>query len=224
MLAFVNVLVAALGGMKYIALSNESSANESTVPGTNINHQYSKSFEFEVDFNNYLVDNITGDIKYFSFLRPLNEIQIANLFAGFPKHFPGFRSCNVGSKTDSWCGNCPKCLFAFIILSPFLGKEELESIFGKNMLDDLGLENFFKELTGKVDVKPFECVGTPEEVNASLANVMSKGMKQSRLLEDYIEENSDNFTRLLNHWNNENLLPERFENILKNFIDEKHSS
>ena len=38
---------------KYILLSNESSANESNVDGTKINHQYSKTYEFECDFNEY---------------------------------------------------------------------------------------------------------------------------------------------------------------------------
>ena len=43
LLAFLTLMISAGTGSKYIALSNESSANESTVPGTDINHQYSKS-------------------------------------------------------------------------------------------------------------------------------------------------------------------------------------
>ena len=37
-----------------------------------------------------------------------------------------FKSCNVGSKSIpwNWCCDCPKCLFVYIILSPFLTKEE----------------------------------------------------------------------------------------------------
>ena len=50
LLAFLTLLISVGTGSKYIALSNESSANESTVPGTDINHQYSKSIEFERDF------------------------------------------------------------------------------------------------------------------------------------------------------------------------------
>ena len=46
LLAFISILIGFGTGSKYIALSNESSANESTVPGTDINHQYSKSIEF----------------------------------------------------------------------------------------------------------------------------------------------------------------------------------
>ena len=40
-----------------------------------------------------------------------------------------------GSKEDKWCGDCSKCLFVYIILSPFLDEESLKNIFGENLLD-----------------------------------------------------------------------------------------
>lgn len=221
LLAMVNVLVASICGIKYIALSNESSANESTVPGTNINHQYSKSFEFEDDFNNYLSKYIADDIKYFSFLRPLNELQIAKLFAGFPQHFEGFRSCNVGSKKDAWCGKCPKCLFTYIILSPFIDKNELLKIFGNNLLDDSELENIYKELSGVADVKPFECVGTPTEVVSALKNMKSTEMKNSVLSRNIDGILGDEFSSLIDYWNSVNYLPKEFNDALKNAFYEK---
>ena len=79
-----------------------------------------------------------------------------------------FRSCNAGSKEDRWCGKCAKCLFAYIILSPFISPERLDAIFGRNLLDDPQLEKYFMELTGHGETKPFECVGTIDEVNAAL--------------------------------------------------------
>lgn len=174
MLAFHSLLVAAITGRKNIALSNESSANESTIVGTNVNHQYSKSLEFENDFRKYVFDYITNDINYFSFLRPLSELQIAMLFAKNDKYFDVFKSCNVGSKTDIWCGNCPKCLFAYIILSPFIKPEVLNRIFGKSMLDDPSLQLYFDQLTGLMPTKPFECVGTIDEVNTALAMTIER--------------------------------------------------
>lgn len=221
LLAMVNVLVASLCGIKYIALSNESSANESTVPDTNINHQYSKSYEFEDDFNYYLSKYITDDILYFSFLRPLNELQIAKLFAGFPQHFEGFRSCNVGSKKDVWCGKCPKCLFTYIILSPFIEKDELLKIFGSNLLDDSELENIYKELSGVADVKPFECVGTSAEVISALKNVKSIELKNSVLAKNIDSIIADDFSSLVDNWNSINFLPKEFNDALKNAIYEK---
>ncbi len=168
LLAFVSLLSAAITSKKYIALSNESSANESTVAGTMINHQYSKSLEFEADFRAYTNKFLSSEIKYFSLLRPLSELQIASIFANNEMYFKDFKSCNVGSKTNSWCGKCSKCLFTFIILSPFVEPNVLEDIFGANLLDDMSLLLFFNELTGIAEVKPFECVGTVDEVNIAL--------------------------------------------------------
>ena len=44
MVAFTSFLTAYLNDKRYIVLSNESSANESNVMGTKINHQYSKTY------------------------------------------------------------------------------------------------------------------------------------------------------------------------------------
>jgi hypothetical protein len=168
LLAFQTLVGAYLCGSRSIALSNEGSANESTIPGTHINHQYSKSFAFESGFRDYVARYISPEFNYFSFLRPLNELQIAELFSGFPAHHYSFRSCNAGSKTDSWCGACPKCLFAWVILSPFLGEEKLSVIFGKKLLDDPAMMFYLQQLSGQTEEKPFECIGTIGEVRMAL--------------------------------------------------------
>lgn len=169
MLAFYTMLASALSGIHNVALSNENSANESTVPGSTVNHQYSKSLEFEDDFRSYVCG-----FNYFSFLRPLSELQIAMLFSRFTQYHDVFRSCNVGSKQDIWCGHCAKCLFAYIILSPFIAPERLNAIFGKAMLDDLSLEHEFRQLLGMAETKPFECVGTVSEVRQALSMAVSR--------------------------------------------------
>lgn len=174
MLAFVSILISALTGSKYIALSNENSANESTVLGQNINHQYSKSLEFENDFRAYVKEYIDEQFNYFSFLRPLNELQIAQQFSLFSQYHEAFRSCNAGSKTDNWCCICAKCLFAYIILSPFFSPENLQEYFGINILDKEELKSCFRELLGLEGVKPFECIGTVEEVNVALALLIAR--------------------------------------------------
>ena len=174
MLAFSSLLVACLYGMDEIALSNESSASEPTIPGTHINHQYSKSLEFEEDFRQYVSNYLCTGINYYSFLRPLNELQISGLFSTFQHHFSSFKSCNVGSRTDSWCGSCPKCLFTYIMLSVFLTKESLLDIFGKDLYEDSSLLFIFDQLTGIADEKPFECVGTIDEVNIAVRRAIEK--------------------------------------------------
>ena len=200
LLAFISILIGFGTGSKYIALSNESSANESTVPGTDINHQYSKSIEFERDFREYVAVHLNEEIQYFSFLRPLSEMQIASFFSRCEAYHGVFKSCNAGSKTDSWCGKCPKCLFTWIILSPFLSKEKLTAIFGKDLMADKSLQPIFEELNGTAAVKPFECVGTVEEVRACM---------------EAVGGNRDGVDEILRRFNEENFLPERFVDILK---------
>ena len=186
MLAFVSLITATLGGFKHIALSNEASANEATDIDSGVNHQYSKSLEFEEDFRWYVKNYISPKLNYFSFLRPLSELQIAKLFSGFPKYFPVFKSCNVGSKTDSWCGTCPKCLFVNIILSPFVSEKQRIAIFNKDLFEDMELKEYLDELTGISDVKPFECVGTLDEANLALSTTIDKyGDKKLPLLLNY---------------------------------------
>lgn len=183
MLAFYTHLASVLSGIPNVALSNESSANESTVLGTSVNHQYSKSLEFEDDFRAYV-----PSFNYFSFLRPLTELQIAMLFSRFTAYHDVFRSCNVGSKQDIWCGHCAKCLFAYIILSPFIEPARLNAIFGKSMLDDTTLEHEFLQLTGKAETKPFECVGTVSEVRQALSMTVDRWystVRRPSLLKDF---------------------------------------
>ncbi len=172
MLAFYCLAAAALTGIRHIALSNESSANEPTIPGTGINHQYSKSFEFESNFRDYCNKYINEDLNYFSFLRPLSELQIVAVFSKLSQYHKVFRSCNVGSKNDTWCGDCPKCLFTHIMISAFKGKEYADSIIGARMLDKEELLPVFDELSGISEIKPFECVGTLNDVQTAMGMII----------------------------------------------------
>ena len=221
LLAFISILVAFGSRSKYIALSNENSANESTVPGTNINHQYSKSIEFESDFRNYVAENLNDEVQYFSFLRPLSELQIAKLFSECEAYHPVFRSCNVGSKTDSWCGHCPKCLFTWIILSPFLSREKLTAIFGKDLMADESLRPILEELNGTAAVKPFECVGTVEEVRACLKDAgISTGSMTAASAKVPEPVEGPTVEEILSRFNTNHFLPPQFEQILKAALNE----
>lgn len=190
--AFLSYLVAYLSNRKYIVLSNEGSANEPTVIGTNINHQYSKTYEFENDFYEYTKKYFKIDIQYFSLLRPIKEVQIAYLFSKLKKYHKIFRSCNVGSKSTPWvwCCSCPKCLFIFIMLRAFMSKEEVISIFGENLLDKESLKKDFVELIGEADTKPFECIGTIDEVKFAMNRIIADDQSYlSRLYqENYYED------------------------------------
>ena len=223
MLAFLSYFTAYMLSKKYIALSNENSANESNVVGEKINHQYSKSFEFECDFENYSNKYLKTPVKYFSFLRPLNELQIAKLFSKHEKYHSTFKSCNVGSKGEEWrwCCNCPKCLFAYTILSPFLYKEKLVNIFGMDLFENKELLNTFLELTGNGETKPFECVGTYEEVNFAISQTIENIEKKNKPLPFLLQYFKDNYdlvdtnNDITLRYNDENNLNEEQNAILK---------
>lgn len=226
MLAFVTYLVAYLIGKKYVALSNENSANESNVVGEKVNHQYSKSFEFECDFEDYTEKFLRAPVKYFSFLRPLNELQIAKIFSKLEKYHSVFKSCNVGSKGKEWkwCCNCAKCLFAYIILSPFLYKDKLVNIFGEDLFEKESLLDIFLGLTGHGTNKPFDCVGTYEEVNFAISktigNIEDMGLEMPYLLK-YYKDNFGTFDMsvdLTRVYNEENNLEEEQDKLLRKEI------
>lgn len=198
LLSFTSVLAAILGDFGIIAFSNERSSDEDNTKflERSINHQYSKTFEFENKFREYN-NKYLSNIEYFSFLRPLYDIQIARIFSKFDKYFTVIRSCNVGQKTDTWCGKCPKCLSTFILLYPF-SKEKTIEIFGKNLLEDDSLRPILNSLIVDTEVKPFECVGTRHELKVSLG---------------IVDDNS-----ILNSWNSDNNLPDKYSEILKKYV------
>jgi UDP-N-acetyl-alpha-D-muramoyl-L-alanyl-L-glutamate epimerase len=159
-------LCAVLFGYGQIVLSNERSASEGNVvfDGRETNHQYSKSLGFELLIADTLANATGGALKYFSLLRPYSEARIASLFTKSQAFDSVFSSCNrnfrlAGHDGPLWCGECPKCHFVFLIFAPFMQKERLLRIFGKNLLDEPQNEGSFRELAGLAGQKPWECVG-----------------------------------------------------------------
>lgn len=213
--AFLSYYCAYLIGAENIVLSNESSANESNISGTEVNHQYSKSFAFEQDFADYCVRNLIPDIHYFSLLRPFSELQIAKQFAAFGQYHESFRSCNRGSKQNIWCAKCAKCLFVFSILSPFMPYDKLCRLFGSDMLNDSELLADFDGLVGFSPVKPFECVGTVDEIVFALQCTAQQFIKAGRplpvLLAHFVEHaGATPQGDLLKAYNDENHVPSAF--------------
>ena len=200
-------------------LSNESSANDVYVKGTTVNHQYSKSIEFENDFRRLVRDFVCDKIEYFSLLRPLNEWNIIRIFIRYPQYLFAFRSCNLGSKKNIWCGKCSKCLFVYIMLSPFVEKEKLDGIFGHDLLNDPDMLKYFDGLVSEQFDKPFECIGTREEINAALTAALEKRKGDLPLLlreykNKYFDANFD-ITPVETFFDRENNVPENLKEELK---------
>ena len=188
--AFLGLYCAYLIGAGELVLSNEASANEATVPGTGVNHQYSKSYQFERDCNAWLLRRLGLPIRYFSLLRPFHELQIARQFAALPQYHFAFKSCNAGSKRNVWCGNCAKCLFVYLMLAPFLPEERMLKIFGENLLKKPELQGELCALLGETHEKPFECVGTVEEARAALELLEGRPARAQKLLRSWNPEHN----------------------------------
>lgn len=175
MFAWIGIAVSVLYGFSEIVTGNERSADFGNVVYQNetINHQWSKSSEFESMFSSYLTSYITDSIRYYSILRPYSELAIVSEFIKYPKYFPVFSSCNrVSVKFDKaekrWCGACAKCAFVYATMSAYLPKRELIPIFGSDLFQNSNLVPLYRQLMGIAGIKPFDCVGTPEEVKLAL--------------------------------------------------------
>lgn len=167
-------------GYNSIAFSNEKSANEGNMKlgDLDINHQYSKSLEFEQDFQKHLEEQCFTGLNYYSHLREYSELEIAQMFTHQDKYDSIFTSCNKNFKliksdqsTPRWCGDCPKCRFVFLALATAMKKNRLLKIFGKNLLSDPSQLIGYQELTGNIGHKPWECVGEIEECQTAFINL-----------------------------------------------------
>jgi hypothetical protein len=177
------VCAAILYGSRYVVFANERSADEATLTaadGHPVNHQYSKSSAFERAFRDVVHSLVSPDIEYFSILRPFSELDVVRQFSRMTAFHAVYSSCNRNFHLDGprvqgrWCGDCPKCRFAALSLAVFLPPEDVKAIQGKDLLDDAGQIDGFRELCGLGRDKPFECVGEIGESRAAMAALFKR--------------------------------------------------
>jgi hypothetical protein len=235
LLAFTSTLVAYLHGIERVVASNESSASEGNVEyqGFSVNHQYSKSLAFESLFSDYMT-RLNVPVTYYSLLRPLNELQICALFSTSPHQHQIFRSCNRAQTLqaraqrpssharEGWCGECPKCIFTYLCLRSFLSQEQLVSIFGTDPSATQSFVSTSRELAGLTVHKPFECVGTFEEVRASLRHLFktdklntstSNGL--ANLAREIESCSPPSIEELLSNWDPKHHVPQELADIVR---------
>ena len=188
---------AILYGYDAIAFSNERSASEATLEydGQQVNHQWSKSADFERRLREYTKSHIAAGLDYFSVLRPWSELAVTRAFAQSTQYDDVFSSCNRNFRlrgarpADRWCGQCPKCHFVFLALAPFVAKPRLLRIFGRNLLDDIGLARGYDALLEYRDHKPFECVGEGGESRAAMYTLSQRPeWREDALVARFAEE------------------------------------
>ena len=191
------VLAALLSDADQVVFSNERSASYgSLIPGTGeVNHQWSKGWDFERDFAEHVRRHVAADLNYFSLLRPFSELAVARQFARIDRYDAYFSSCNrnfhiLGERpAQRWCGVCPKCHFVFLALAPFMPKPRLMAIFGRNLLDEPEQAAGFDALLEYRDHKPFECVGEGRESRAAMAALSTvPSWREDALVARFAEE------------------------------------
>ena len=224
-LAFILWAAAILYDYRFVAMSCERSANSGNLMQGKllINHQYSKSLDFERDFLD-ITRHLTPQFRYFSLLRPLSEVHIAQLFANrCQAFFSAFTSCNKAfrldptKRLDRWCGACDKCRFVFLILAPFMARETLIRVVGENPLDDPKQIEGYQELLGLSGHKPFECVGEVEECRWAFLQLVSRPEWQHDCVIQTLKSALKNtsFNPLIP--SNNHLIPKDFLNVMELF-------
>jgi len=172
------LVAAVVGGHGAVVLSNEHSASVPTLvhAGRPINHQWSKSLEFEEAFARLVRDSLGHGVTVFSYLRSRSELWVAREFSRLTEFHHAFRSCNrsfhqdPAQRLDHWCGTCDKCCFINLILAPFMKEADLRAVFnGHEPLANADLHDRFLTLLGLGgEERPFECVGDPDESRAAV--------------------------------------------------------
>lgn len=173
-ISFVSCIIGYLYCYKGVIASLEKSADVGNTYyyDMDINHQRSKSKEFEDLFNNYINKYVLKDFSFQSLIRDWYEIKVVKEFSKYSQYFKSFSSCNrnfniIESKLSHdklRCWECPKCAFVYTMLRAFIWKEKTNEIFWKDLFEDNTLIPLFEELLGIEGIKPFECVGTNEEM------------------------------------------------------------
>lgn len=154
-----------------------------------INHQWSKSWSAEQLFAQYVATYISPDLHIGSPLRKYSELKVAELFAKkcWSNYGDKFSSCNrtnyvQGSNSSklTWCGDCAKCANSYLLFCPFLPAEILTATFAnQDLFSNSRLIETFKGLLGIDDVmKPFECIGTIDELRYAYHHRNQTGIVQ----------------------------------------------
>lgn len=179
---------ATMTGHDAVAMSNEASADSPTivVDGVPVNHQFSKSSRFE-GLLRAALDEAGAGVDYFSALRAHGELDIARAFARTTGLLPEIMSCNrafvrdESARSAGWCGRCAKCRFVFLTLAPFVARDVLVGVFGRDLLASLDdLDDTAALLSS--DARPFDCVGTPAEARRALRAVARGEWRESQLV------------------------------------------
>jgi UDP-N-acetyl-alpha-D-muramoyl-L-alanyl-L-glutamate epimerase len=172
-LAIAAMLAGYLRGSGFVSAGNSRSDDEPNVRsylGRPVNHQWTKSYEFEAALATYRDRWLPGAPAYSSPLRPLYELQIIASLSGDIDGYLRTASCNR-VRGDGWCRSCAKCAWVFLATAALFGHDLAIRKTGGDMFANPDLAGVYAEMAGLTGEKPFECTGSEDEVRTAIRAV-----------------------------------------------------
>jgi hypothetical protein len=222
-LALAAMLVGYLRGNDGVAAGNSRSDDEPNVEtyhGSAINHQWTKSAEYERALQQYAVRWLPGAPSYCSPLRPLYELQIIRSLSPHMDDYFATQSCNK-LKGQGWCRTCAKCAWVYLATTALFGRETATAKVGGDLLADPELSGLYLAMAGLNGDKPFECTGTELEVRAAVVEAAQRG--ETPALTACLSDPAVTATRpleaVLKDWGNDNLIPRTLKERIRRAAD-----
>ncbi|GLY31716.1 hypothetical protein [Kineosporia sp. NBRC 101731] len=213
-LAFAAMLAGYLRGNSLVLAGNSRSDDEPNISayrGRPVNHQWTKTYEFEANLADYRHRWVPAAPPYASPLRPLLELQIVSLLTDDVDAYLRTASCNQ-AKSTGWCRACAKCAWVFLATSVLFGHDLAVAKLGGDLLEDRSLSGLYERMAGLHGTKPFECTGSEDEVRACLRSVLERDAPVPAALllmaEDTRIQQAPTLAEVLAGWGADDLVPE----------------
>ena len=211
-LALAAMLIGYLRGNDMIVAGNSRSDDEPNVAEyltRPVNHQWTKSAEYERGLQDYAARWLPGAPSYCSPLRPLYELQIIRSLAPHMDEYFQTQSCNK-LKGSGWCLRCAKCAWVFLATTALFGRETAIAKAGGDMLTNPELSGLYLAMAGLDGDKPFECTGTESEVRAAIVTAAQQDSGLAALeacLRDPAVLGTRTLEAVLKDWGQDDLMP-----------------
>jgi hypothetical protein len=211
-LALAAMLTGYLRGNDVTVAGNSRSDDEPNVAeylGRPVNHQWTKSADYEQALQDYAGRWLPGAPSYCSPLRPLYELQIIRSLAPHMDEYFQTQSCNK-LKGRGWCLGCAKCAWVFLATTALFGRGTAKAKASGDMLTNPELSGLYLAMAGLNGDKPFECTGTETEVRSAIMAVAQEGgdlLALEACLHDPAVRGTRTLEAVLKDWGQDHLMP-----------------
>jgi UDP-N-acetyl-alpha-D-muramoyl-L-alanyl-L-glutamate epimerase len=225
-LAVAALLAGYLRGSPLVLAGNSRSDDEPNIEsylGRPINHQWTKSHQFETALSEYRDRWLPGAPTYSSPLRPLFELQIIASLTHNIDAYLQTASCNR-TKGNGWCLACAKCAWVFLATSAVFGHDLAVRKTGGDMFTNPALSDLYQRMAGLTGTKPFECTGTEEEVRSAIHAIgHQRSPRDLPALTTCLQHpditTARPLTALLADWGHDNLVPPAIKTRIRKTIN-----